>query len=95
MLEEYQQAVSVANFGGIRDVPSLYYQLGLKSSPQVPTCCQYAKLFYLKISEMGPYGGPTSLCLVAISCNHVPVLQIYLGAILPRLPASPFLSFFN
>lgn len=35
MLEEYQQAVSVANFGGIRDVPSLYYQLGLKSSPQV------------------------------------------------------------
>lgn len=35
MVEEYHQAVSVANLGGIRDVPSLYYQLGLKNSPQV------------------------------------------------------------
>lgn len=35
MVEEYQQAVSVANFGGIRDVQSLYSQLGLKSPPQV------------------------------------------------------------
>ncbi|ERN19654.1 hypothetical protein AMTRI_Chr02g214960 [Amborella trichopoda] len=35
MVEEYQQAVSVANVGGIRDLQSLYPQLGLKSSPQV------------------------------------------------------------
>ncbi|KAF8396840.1 hypothetical protein HHK36_018475 [Tetracentron sinense] len=35
MVEEYQQAVSVANFGGIRDVQVLYPRLGLKSSPQV------------------------------------------------------------
>ncbi|KAL3508483.1 hypothetical protein ACH5RR_027884 [Cinchona calisaya] len=35
MVEEYQQAVSVANFGGIRDVQSLFSQLGLKNPPQV------------------------------------------------------------
>ncbi|KAF5730546.1 hypothetical protein HS088_TW19G00137 [Tripterygium wilfordii] len=35
MVEEYQQAVSVANLGGIRDVQGLYPQLGLKSSSQV------------------------------------------------------------
>ncbi|GLT75653.1 hypothetical protein SLA2020_473580 [Shorea laevis] len=35
MVEEYQQAVSVANLGGIRDVQGLYPQLGLKNSPQV------------------------------------------------------------
>ncbi|XP_021766191.1 AUGMIN subunit 4-like [Chenopodium quinoa] len=35
MVEEYQQALSVANPGGIRDVQSLYPQLGLKNSPQV------------------------------------------------------------
>ena len=36
MVEEYQQAVSVANLGGgIRDVQGLYMQLGLKNSPQV------------------------------------------------------------
>ncbi|CAI9088392.1 OLC1v1022701C1 [Oldenlandia corymbosa var. corymbosa] len=35
MVEEYQQAVSVANFGGIRDIQSLYPQLGLKNPPQV------------------------------------------------------------
>ncbi|PON51498.1 HAUS augmin-like complex subunit [Parasponia andersonii] len=35
MVEEYQQAVSVANLGGIRDVPGSYMQLGLKNSPQV------------------------------------------------------------
>ncbi|KAL8462534.1 hypothetical protein ACS0TY_032733 [Phlomoides rotata] len=35
MVEEYQQAVSVANLGGIRDVQGLYPQLGLRSSPQV------------------------------------------------------------
>ncbi|KAL0362831.1 UNVERIFIED_CONTAM: AUGMIN subunit [Sesamum calycinum] len=36
MVEEYQQAVSVANLGGIRDVQGLYPQLGLRNSPQVP-----------------------------------------------------------
>lgn len=36
MVEEYQQAVSVANLGGIRDIHGLYPQLGLKSLPQVP-----------------------------------------------------------
>ncbi|GKV42673.1 hypothetical protein SLEP1_g50051 [Rubroshorea leprosula] len=35
MVEEYQQAVSVANLGGIRDVQDLYPQPGLKNSPQV------------------------------------------------------------
>lgn len=35
MVEEYQQALSVANLGGIRDVQGLYPQLGLKNSPQV------------------------------------------------------------
>ncbi|XP_056163988.1 AUGMIN subunit 4-like isoform X2 [Syzygium oleosum] len=35
MVEEYQQAVSVANLGGIRDLQGLYPQLGLKNSPQV------------------------------------------------------------
>ncbi|GMP52459.1 hypothetical protein CsSME_00018259 [Camellia sinensis var. sinensis] len=34
MVEEYQQAVAVANLGGIRDVQGLYPQLGLKNSPQ-------------------------------------------------------------
>lgn len=35
MVEGYQQGVSVANLGGIRDVQGLYSQLGLKNSPQV------------------------------------------------------------
>ncbi|XP_043689962.1 AUGMIN subunit 4 [Telopea speciosissima] len=35
MVEEHQQAISVANLGGMRDIQSLYPQLGLKSSPQV------------------------------------------------------------
>ncbi|CAK9163941.1 unnamed protein product [Ilex paraguariensis] len=35
MVEEFQQAVSAANFGGIREVQGLYPQLGLKNSPQV------------------------------------------------------------
>ncbi|KAG8492650.1 hypothetical protein CXB51_010108 [Gossypium anomalum] len=35
MVEEYQQAVSVANLGGIRDIQGFYPQLGLKNSPQV------------------------------------------------------------
>jgi HAUS augmin-like complex subunit 4 len=35
MVEEYQQAVSVANLGGIRDLQTLFSQLGLRSSPQV------------------------------------------------------------
>jgi HAUS augmin-like complex subunit 4 len=35
MVEEYQQAVSMANLGGSRDVQGVYQQLGLKNSPQV------------------------------------------------------------
>ncbi|KAL2892622.1 AUGMIN subunit 4 [Bienertia sinuspersici] len=35
MVEENQQALSVANLGGNRDVQGLYPQLGLKNSPQV------------------------------------------------------------
>ncbi|KAF2314199.1 hypothetical protein GH714_024027 [Hevea brasiliensis] len=35
MVEEYQQAVSVANLGGIRDIQGLYPQLSLKNSSQV------------------------------------------------------------
>ncbi|KAK1418036.1 hypothetical protein QVD17_27173 [Tagetes erecta] len=35
MVEDYQQAVSVANLGGIRDKPGLHANLGLKNSPQV------------------------------------------------------------
>nr|KJB62821.1 hypothetical protein B456_009G438500 [Gossypium raimondii] len=35
MVEEYQQAVSVANLGGIRDIQGFYPQLGLKNFPQV------------------------------------------------------------
>jgi HAUS augmin-like complex subunit 4 len=35
MVEESQQAISMANFGGIRDVHSLYPPHGLKNSPQV------------------------------------------------------------
>ncbi|KAH9305598.1 hypothetical protein KI387_010002, partial [Taxus chinensis] len=36
MVEEYQQAVSVAtSLGGIRDLQTLFSQLGLRSSPQV------------------------------------------------------------
>lgn len=38
MVEGYQQAVSVANIGGLRDVQGLYSQLGLKNSPQVLIC---------------------------------------------------------
>ncbi|CAJ1964115.1 unnamed protein product [Sphenostylis stenocarpa] len=35
MVEEYQQAISVSNLGGIRDTSNLYPQLGLRNSPQV------------------------------------------------------------
>ncbi|XP_022981474.1 AUGMIN subunit 4 [Cucurbita maxima] len=35
MVEEYQQAVSMANLGGVRDGQALYPQLGLKNSAQV------------------------------------------------------------
>ncbi|WOG82292.1 hypothetical protein DCAR_0101455 [Daucus carota subsp. sativus] len=35
MVEDYQQALSVASLGSTRDIQSLYPQLGLKSSPQV------------------------------------------------------------
>ncbi|KAH9616925.1 hypothetical protein KSS87_020940 [Heliosperma pusillum] len=35
MIEEYQQALSVSNLGGIRDVKALHSQLGFICSPQV------------------------------------------------------------
>ncbi|XP_047180130.1 AUGMIN subunit 4 isoform X2 [Vigna umbellata] len=35
MVEEYQQAISVSNLGGIRDTGNLYPQLGLRNTPQV------------------------------------------------------------
>ncbi|KVH96990.1 hypothetical protein Ccrd_000912 [Cynara cardunculus var. scolymus] len=35
MVEDYQQAVLVANLGGIRDTHGLHSSLGLKNSPQV------------------------------------------------------------
>lgn len=35
LVEEYQHALSVANVGGIRDLNSVFDQLGLRSSPQV------------------------------------------------------------
>ncbi|GER32941.1 HAUS augmin-like complex subunit [Striga asiatica] len=35
MVEEYQQAISMANMGGIPDVQGLYPKLGLKNPPQV------------------------------------------------------------
>ncbi|KAI3780793.1 hypothetical protein L2E82_10784 [Cichorium intybus] len=35
MVEDYEQAVSVANLGGIRDTHVLHTNLGLKNSPQV------------------------------------------------------------
>eukprot|EP00252_Welwitschia_mirabilis_P018496 TRINITY_DN41112_c0_g1_i1.p1 TRINITY_DN41112_c0_g1~~TRINITY_DN41112_c0_g1_i1.p1 ORF type:complete len:445 (-),score=92.06 TRINITY_DN41112_c0_g1_i1:157-1443(-) len=35
LVEEHQQAVSVASLGGIRDLQPLFIQLGLRSSPQV------------------------------------------------------------
>jgi len=39
MVEEYQQAISVSNLGGIRDTGNLYPQLGLRNSPQVLNYC--------------------------------------------------------
>ncbi|EEF29823.1 AUGMIN subunit 4 [Ricinus communis] len=41
MVEEYQQAVSVGNLGGIRDIQGLYPQLSLKNSPQVYECLEH------------------------------------------------------
>lgn len=35
MIEDYQQAISTANLSGIRDVQTIYPQLGLKCSPHV------------------------------------------------------------
>lgn len=35
MVEEYQQAVSMASLGGIRDVQGLFPQLSLRNIPQV------------------------------------------------------------
>lgn len=39
MVEEYQLAVSAANLSGIRDIRSVYPQLGLNSSTQVFLTC--------------------------------------------------------
>lgn len=36
MVEEYQQALSVVNLGGIREAQGHYPQIGLKNPPQVP-----------------------------------------------------------
>jgi hypothetical protein len=36
LVEEYQQALSVASMGGVRDLMSVFAQLDLRSSPQVP-----------------------------------------------------------
>lgn len=49
MVEEYQQAVSMANLGGSRDVQGVYQQLGLKNSPQV-LFCQF--LFLCKLLSL-------------------------------------------
>lgn len=35
VVEEYQQAVSAANIGGVKDIPVLQPQLGLNCSPLV------------------------------------------------------------
>lgn len=35
LVEDYQQALSVANVGGIRDLNAVFTQMGLRSSPQV------------------------------------------------------------
>lgn len=47
MVEEYQQALSAANLGGIRDVRGHYPQLSLKNLPQVPYFC----IVYTKINR--------------------------------------------
>lgn len=47
MVEEYQQAVSGASMGGIRDVQGLYPQLGLMNSPQVPNLWQILEFYSL------------------------------------------------
>lgn len=36
LVEEYQQAQSVASMGGVRDLMSVFAQLDLRSTPQVP-----------------------------------------------------------
>lgn len=47
MVEDYQQAVSVANLGGVRDVQGLYSQLGLKNPPQVFNLFLFQAVFSL------------------------------------------------
>ncbi|KAK8358429.1 hypothetical protein V6Z12_A04G018800 [Gossypium hirsutum] len=44
MVEEYQQAVSVANLGGIRDIQGFYPQLELKNAPQARVVRRWALL---------------------------------------------------
>ena len=58
MVEEYQQALSVANLGGIRDVQGLYPQLGLKNSPQVSNFhdpCFCSLHFSFELLRDGPF----------------------------------------
>ncbi|KAI3681588.1 hypothetical protein L6452_36388 [Arctium lappa] len=38
MVEDYQQAISLANIGGIRDTHGLHSNLGLKNCPQRWMC---------------------------------------------------------
>ncbi|KAF8369608.1 hypothetical protein HHK36_032350 [Tetracentron sinense] len=69
MVEDYQQAVSVANFGGIRGVQGLYPRLGLKSSPQVYESLEH-RLVVAEASkthilwDVIPHDGSVSECLI-------------------------------
>lgn len=69
MVEEYQQAVSVAALGGIRDVQGLYPQLGLRSLPQVPN----TQLMY-SISEISFWKELVQTCYPRKQ-YHLPNLQ--------------------
>ncbi|XP_031402297.1 AUGMIN subunit 4 isoform X1 [Punica granatum] len=51
MVEEYQQALSVANLGGIRDPQGLYSQLGLKSPPQGDALATEMKLITITLAQ--------------------------------------------
>lgn len=42
LVEEYQHALSIANVGGIRDLNTVFDQLGLRSSPQVVANCIFS-----------------------------------------------------
>lgn len=45
LVEEYQHALSVANVGGIRDLNTVFDQLGLRSSPQVSFAALHMPLY--------------------------------------------------